>query len=329
MNKIIAIVTIGASTAFLRVQAQEAPQTQRTQDNVVQSTSDAPSAAEAKTEIETSELPSEVMDSFENGEYGDMDIVTVYEVSTPGSDSASASTQLKEAANQTEQAVGTAATGMEQNAENVAEETQTTAAEASQDVQEEASDFAQNTEQAASDATQPTDEMATDTVQMSDAVIEGTPHSVADTAINEVNSGEAVQEDMEVATTPTQQPADSASASGDTAAPQEDPMTETATTEDMEDTGQVVSAETPAEEDPATQPAEDMEEKGERLYENNQYDNYTGANSTAYEEIAEEQEPTNFGQEKQYELEVRGEAGNMTLTYDENGELVKADKGSM
>ena len=76
MKKIIAIVTIGASMAFLQVQAQDAPQTERTQDtqNVsAQNTS-------KRMKIDKSQLPPEVLKSLEEGEYKDMEIVSVYEV---------------------------------------------------------------------------------------------------------------------------------------------------------------------------------------------------------------------------------------------------------
>ena len=76
MKKIIAIVTIGASFAFLQVQAQEAPQTERTQDTQSAS-AQSPSK---RVKIDKSQLPPEVLKSLEEGEYKDMEIVSVYEV---------------------------------------------------------------------------------------------------------------------------------------------------------------------------------------------------------------------------------------------------------
>ena len=109
----------------------------------------------------------------------------------------------------------------------------------------------------------------------------------------------------------------------------ESAITETETTEDMEDTGQVVSAATPEADDTTTQSttAADVESKGKKLYENNQYDNYTEANSSAYEEIAEDEVELSDGKNKQYEIQVEGNDGSATLIYDEKGELIKADKG--
>ena len=76
MKKIIAIVTIGASFAFLQVQAQEAPQTERTQDTQSASAQ----SSSKRTKIDKSQLPPEVLKSLEEGEYKDMEIVSVYEV---------------------------------------------------------------------------------------------------------------------------------------------------------------------------------------------------------------------------------------------------------
>ena len=371
MKKIIAIVTIGASTAFLQVQAQEAPQTERTQDGMTQRMPDTQTeegVAEEKVEIEKSALPKEVTDSFENSEYSNMDIVAVYEVNSSGSESAqhqpvedgtgqvqdtipgesaqltdSASTQLEEAANQTDQAVDVAATGMEQDAENVANETETAASDVSQDAQEEASDFAQNTEQAATDVAQETQEEVNNAAMETEGLIEDKSQAVGDTAINEAQGGDRMKEPEGSATEP-KQPIDSASLgvsqqgdetvvemSEDVAKQTEGAITETETTEDMEDTGKVMSAEAPEEVDEAsTQPTTaEAEQKGKELYDNNQYDNYTEANSSAYQEIAEDEIAKSGEKSKKYELQVKDDEGNVTLTYDENGELVKADKGSM
>lgn len=79
MKKIIAIITISASVAFLRVQAQEAQQTERTQSEDILSTTQS-TAVETKKTIDESALPAGVMNSFKESEYRDMSIVTVYEV---------------------------------------------------------------------------------------------------------------------------------------------------------------------------------------------------------------------------------------------------------
>ena len=364
MKKIIAIVTIGASTAFLQVQAQEAPQTERTQDNAAQSTPDTQAeegAAEARVKIEESALPQEVKDSFEKGEYGDMDIVSVYEVNSSGSDTA----RLEEAANQAEQAVDEAATGMKPTDEEVARKTETTTAEVSQDTKEEASEFAQNTAQSADSAAQKTDAMTDDVARATEqtatdvgqetqervnnaameteGLIEDPSQAVGDTAINEAEGGDQMKEPSGSAPEQAKQPVDSASLgvsrqgdetvvemSEDVAKQTEGAITEMETTEEMENTGKVVSAETPDANGTTTQPTTaEAEEKGKELYDNNQYDNYTEANSSAYKETAENEIAKSGEKSKKYELQVKGNEGNVTLTYDEHGELVKADKGSM
>ena len=258
MKKIIALITIGTSAAFWPAQAQEAPQTQRTQEEVTRPAQEAP-AAEEKVQIEASELPQPVMDSFENGEYANMSIVSAYEVNRSNSRT---STSFEEAA-------------------------------------------ARQTNETTNYAEQTTDDATT-----SDGIIENTPHTVADTAINEVNAGDPVADETEQA---------------------ESAITETPTTEDREDTGEVVSAATPEVDDTTTEPtvAADIEDKGKELYENNQYDNYTDANENAYEKIAEEEVDTSGENDKQYELQVEGDEGSATLIYREDGELVKAEKGSM
>ena len=294
MKKIIAIVTIGASTAFLQVQAQESPQSEGTQADVIKVTQNS-QAAEAKTEIEKSELPKEVMESFEKSEYSNMDIVTIYEVkSTEDSgeedfklmaddneavipaiteESAEeidqqadeASNDLESAANQAEQSAEEATVGIEQDAEKVAEETKEATSDVSGEVEKQASEFAEDTQETASE--------------------------------------EAAQKP-------------------------EGSVTETATTEEVEETGQVIAAETP-EEEPATTESTKEEKMGKKLYEQNQYDSYTDANHSAYEEVAESQIDNSTKNRKTYELQVKGDDREMKLTYDENGELVKADKGSM
>ena len=358
MKKLIAIVTIGATTAFLQVQAQETPAS--TGSSETTTTQENPSATTAgRVEIEKSEIPQKVMDSFDESEYSDMDIVNAYEVNSSEAQSTvpyssgdesdtenntqttsptnSTSDQLEQAANQTEQSVDEAATGIEQDAENVAEQTEEQTTNASQQVQAEAGDFAQNTEQAASDVGRETEEDINNEAIRAESLIENDSQAIGDTAINEVNGGDAMKEDTNSTYERPSQSSDDASASGssgqmtDTDQSSTPSMTETETTEEMENSGKVMSAEAPATaEDPATTVAsseEEQREVGKELYENNQYDNYTDANEDAYEKIAKEQ--SKDSPSKQYELTVQGEDESVTLTYDENGELVKTDKGSM
>ena len=410
MKKIIAIVTIGASTAFLQVQAQEAPQTQRDQQPTTQTTQDAPTK-DNKVKIDKSELPQEVMDSFEKSEYSDMDIVTVYEVqssedgestsyelmtndgkqteiSAPSdkgtksnkSSTKEASRELEDAANQTEQSVEEAATGMKQDAEEVANETENTSKEVSKEVKDEASEFAQETEQTTKDAAQKAEETTTDAIKVTkdapnkankstndlskesgtatsgayneaekaaretgekaatdtEAVIGNASQAVGDTAINEMEGGDQMKQTPETATDPAQQPIDSASSSvmkedKTEMAQTESTITEMETTEEAEETGEVVTAQNP---DDDAQPAEGAEKMGKELYENNQYDNYTDVNSDAYEKIAKEEgtiatKGNTAEDSKKYELQVTGENQKVTLTYDENGELVKTRKENM
>jgi hypothetical protein len=104
---------------------------------------------------------------------------------------------------------------------------------------------------------------------------------------------------------------------------------ETQTPEEIEETGQVAS------EDPLTGGPIDRGADGEvtadekALYENNKYDQYTEANSDAYAEIAKEQESQSADAQTQYELQVQGDEQEMTLIYDQQGNLVRADKGAM
>ncbi|MEQ9439186.1 MAG: hypothetical protein RIG62_09055 [Cyclobacteriaceae bacterium] len=102
MKKIIAIVTIGASTAFLQVNAQETQpkeqETQQPQQEVLDERAqpaadfeqnqygtypqdgDTAIISQDRVEISKSELPQEVLDGFENSDFSDMEIVAVYEV---------------------------------------------------------------------------------------------------------------------------------------------------------------------------------------------------------------------------------------------------------
>ena len=381
MKKIIAIVTIGASTAFLQVQAQEISAPASSSQDTAQPTPSVPSSDEEKVEIEQSEIPKEVMDSFEKSEYNGMDIITAYEVNPvdradtaqyqstssgssseyqdtiPGGNSQtttqsvdSASSSLEQAAQQTEQAVDQAATGMEQNPENVAESSDEAATRVDQDVQENASEFAQDTEQAASDVGREVEEDINNEAARAEGLIEDPSQAVGDTTINEANGGDQMKEDPTSSSSQARQSVDSASLginrqddetvvemSEDVAKQTEGPITEMESTEEIEDTGRVLSAEAPESVDsadtrdiaiqPATAEDDSQRARGKELYENNQYDNYTEANSNGYQEIAQEQAEDKQG--KQYELEVKSEDGSVTLTYDENGELVKTNKGSM
>ena len=99
---------------------------------------------------------------------------------------------------------------------------------------------------------------------------------------------------------------------------------ETKTPEETEETGQTITADAP--DRPMTD--EEMTEKGKELYETNKYDNFTEATNDAYAEVAKE-EVDNAKQGKKYELQVKSDNEEMTLIYDENGELVKAAKGAM
>lgn len=81
MKKIIAILTISAA-GVAPSYAQQAPQAQRTQEgtgDVTEINEDRP-AQEEKTEIQPSELPEEVINSFEQSEYSGMNIVVAYEL---------------------------------------------------------------------------------------------------------------------------------------------------------------------------------------------------------------------------------------------------------
>ncbi len=109
----------------------------------------------------------------------------------------------------------------------------------------------------------------------------------------------------------------------------EEAVAETQTPEEMEETGQVAA------EDPLTGDSIERGADGEvtadekALYENNKYDQYTEANSDAYAEIAKEQEGRSGAARTQYELQVQGDEQEMTLIYDQQGNLVRADKGAM
>ncbi len=103
---------------------------------------------------------------------------------------------------------------------------------------------------------------------------------------------------------------------------------EVKTPEETEETGQAMTADAPAANRDKQMTDAEIEEKGKELYEGNKYDNFTEATNDAYAEVAKE-EVENSKKGKKYELQVKGDNEAMTLTYDENGELVKADKGAM
>ena len=80
MKNIIVIAVV--SIFSVSVYAQEAPQAHRTQGqhDVTEIGENQPAPAE-KVEISPAEVPSEVMNSFEQSEYADADIITAYKVS--------------------------------------------------------------------------------------------------------------------------------------------------------------------------------------------------------------------------------------------------------
>ena len=99
---------------------------------------------------------------------------------------------------------------------------------------------------------------------------------------------------------------------------------ETATTEEIEETGEVVSAEAPEAE------AGDgiITEEEKALYERNDYDKYSEANSDAYAEIAKEKQQSDDAEVK-YELRVEGNEQQATLIYDNSGQLLNVEKADM
>ena len=115
MKRIIAIITVGAATALMQVDAQETKTTEKetypeAQEEVIGERAQ-PSAdyqhnqygtypqgidstvlAQTRIEIRKSDLPEEVQTSFENSKYSDREIVAIYEViHSPESDTQAAS----------------------------------------------------------------------------------------------------------------------------------------------------------------------------------------------------------------------------------------------
>ncbi len=108
----------------------------------------------------------------------------------------------------------------------------------------------------------------------------------------------------------------------------EDATAEMQTPEEREETGQVTVVDDPLPEGTIEQGAEGEITADEKdLYENNKYDQYTEANSDAYAEIAKENSVSE--QQTKYELQVKSDEQEMILIYDQQGNLVKADKGAM
>lgn len=253
MKKIIAIITIGASVAFLQVQAQEAQQTERTQ-NASDVTNPAPEAsvAQEKVEIDQSELPQPIMESFKKSEYRDMSIVNVYEVSDPQAGDANAYQSMSDASS---------------------------------------SDGSAMTDKGTAKKTQE-------------------PTAQADRALDSAvyQSGE---------------PSETAAMKEKVAEEHKEAVGETETPEQREESGRTMTAE--GQDSQMTD--DELAEKGKELYEGNKYDNFTEATNDAYAEVAKEEVDDAKG--KKYELQVKGDNEAVTLTYDENGELVKADKGAM
>ena len=266
MKKIIAIITLGASVAFLQVQAQDAPQSERTQNpsDVTETTQEA-SVAQKKVEIDQSELPQPVMDSFKKSEYRSMDIVNVYEVNDAQENGANSyqSMSNRDAAN---------------NSSTTSEET----------------------------ADKPQESTAQANRALDSAVYQ-----------SDEKVGASQQEDQP--TTEVREKVDQE---------HQEAVGEVKTPEETEETGQVMTADAPAASRDKQMTDAEIEEKGKELYEGNKYDNFTEATNDAYAEVAKE-EVENSKKGKKYELQVKGDNEAMTLTYDENGELVKADKGAM
>ncbi len=105
-------------------------------------------------------------------------------------------------------------------------------------------------------------------------------------------------------------------------------VAETQTPEEREETGQVTVVDDPLPEGTIDRGADGEITADEKdLYENNKYDQYTEANSDGYAEIAKENSVSE--QRTKYELQVKGNAQEITLIYDQQGNLVKADKGAM
>lgn len=258
MKKITAIITIGASVAFLGGKAQEAQQTERTQNpSDVTNTTQPASVAQEKVEIEQSALPQPVMDSFKKSAYADMNIVSVYEVNDAQEGAASYQTMSNP-----------------DDGKKVQEPTA-------------------QADRRLDSAIYQSDETAQD------------PDGVS-------KQGDETTVEM----------------SEEVAKEHRDAVGEMKTPEETEETGQAMTAEAPGASQDQQMTDEELAEKGKELYEGNKYDNFTEANSDAYAEVAKE-EVDNAKQGKKYELQVKGDREAMTLTYDENGELVKADKGAM
>lgn len=251
MKKIIAIITLGTSVSFLSVQAQEAQQTERTHNaSDVTNTTQEASVAQAKVEIDQSDLPQPVMDSFEKSEYSNMNIVNVYEISDPQAKDANAYQPMS---NPSLSDKGTA--------------------KKSQEPTEQA-------DRALDSAVYQLDE-SDETATMREKVAEEHKEAIG----------------------------------------------ETETPEETEETGRVMTAEAPTANQDRQMTDAELAEKGKELYEGNKYDNFTDATNDAYAEVAKEEIDDAKG--KKYELQVKGDNEEVTLTYDKDGQLVKADKGAM
>lgn len=96
------------------------------------------------------------------------------------------------------------------------------------------------------------------------------------------------------------------------------------TPEEIEETGNVIAAEAPE----AENSDDAITEEEKELYERNQYNKYTEANSDAYADIAQEKTQGSETATK-YELQVTSGNQKKTLIYDEEGKLLETNEGSM
>ena len=111
---------------------------------------------------------------------------------------------------------------------------------------------------------------------------------------------------------------------GETEVAAENMTNETTSTEEIEETGKVVSAEAPeAETDDGI-----ITEEEKALYERNDYDKYSEANSDAYAEIAKEKKQGDDAEVK-YELQIEGNEQQATLIYDNSGQLLEVEETDM
>lgn len=249
MKKIIAIITIGASVAFMRVQAQEAPQTERTKNaSDVTNTTQAASVAQQKVEIDQSELPQPIMESFKKSEYRNMSIVNVYEVNDAKEEGANSYQSMS------------------------------------------------NSDQGTLKETQEPREQ--DSRALDSAIYQS----------DETSETAAIEEKV--------------------AEEHADAVGETETPEQREETGRAMTADAPTTDQDNQMTEDELAEKGKELYEGNKYDNFTDATNDAYAEVAKEKVDS-AEQGKKYELQVKSDEQEMTLTYDEDGQLVEAHKGAM